>query len=1003
MRPQPVLLARRRCTRQITTSAHAKAVTVGLRREDPGRIWERRCPLTPDAVHELVRDGVNVLVQDCSRRVYRSDEFVKAGASLHPTLSPAHIILGIKETPLDELLTSPVHSTTTTSTSESAARTHLMFSHTIKGQAYNMPLLARFLNEGDAQGGGSDPLPRLIDWELLTDESGKRTVGFGWFAGVAGVLESLSTLAHVHLEHGVASPFLYIPRPTLHPSLPSIRASLKRVGDMIKEGGTPRSVGPIVIGVTGSGKVAQGMLDILEDLPVQRVQVKELERLVRDPEADLHKVYLVHALPQDYFVRVDGQAYEREDYYKNPHLYVSQFHTKIHPYLTLLLHGAGWAQGYPRVLTNAGLAEALTIAQTLPGGDKARGCVVGDVSCDVEGGLEFLPRHSTLSAPFFSTRPPGHPEGLPGMTVMAVDILPSSLPLDASQHFSKGILPYLQTLIKGYRGEGSRDEGIERALERATVTRGGKLQGGNRWLEEPLSAWRASLSATTSCSMPSSTSASTSTSEKAVGAGGRKKRVLLLGSGMVAGPVVERLGSRADVEVVVASNAVEEARRLAERFGSGRAKAVHLDVGDLERVGELVAQADVVISLLPVPFHPTIAQQCIKHRKHMVTASYISPQMKELHSSALASDTLILNEIGLDPGIDHCSAFSLLKSIRDEGKRVRSFVSFCGGLPAPECAEDVPLGYKFSWSPLGVLRAARADARFRLDGKDYKIAEPDLLRHHFTDVPVSNVLRLEGIANRDSMPYAETYGLGSPGELRSVLRGTLRYPGFCALMQGFKEIGLLEFELKVRLDDWSSLAQRAFEGKYKDGVKGDRASLMSALSSVVSAGSEGRLAEALGWLGAIPSAVFNDMPPVPKGEMAPIELFAGLLAHKLAYKPGERDMVVLHHEIVASPASPSLSKTEEIYTSTLMAYGTPVHSAMAMTVGLPVALAALRVLDGRVGMRGVRGPEEEGLWRGVLGGMEEAGLGMRERVRGGGMGVGVEGVLGEGLRRTMGV
>ncbi|EPQ53172.1 hypothetical protein GLOTRDRAFT_140080 [Gloeophyllum trabeum ATCC 11539] len=988
MRSRPLVLARRRLLcRSNHHLANPKPVTIGIRREDSERIWERRCPLTPDAVHELVKDGVNVLVQDCSRRVYRSDEFVKAGAQIHPNLSPAHIILGIKETPLAELLTTPV---------DGIPRTHLMFSHTIKGQLYNMPLLDRFLEARPGSGERKELLPRLIDWELLTDEKGKRTVGFGWFAGVAGVLESLSMLAQFHLELGIASPFLYTPRPHMHPDLPSIRASLSRVGEMIKEGGTPREVGPIIIGVTGTGKVAQGMLDILSDLPIEKVNVEDLPRLVGSPEANLHKIYLVHALPHEYFSGVDGRPYNREDYYANPHLYKSNFHVKVQPYLTLLLHGAGWAQGFPRVMTNEGLATSLEIARGLWGGEKGRGRCVGDVSCDVEGGLEFLPRHSTLSAPFFCTRPGSLPAHLPEVRMMAVDILPSSLPLDASRHFSQGIMSYLRTLIRGYRGEGGVDAELERALDRATVTRGGELQGSNTWLKEPLGVWKDSLSATPSSSNMGSTAGTPQLKPSP------KKRVLLLGSGMVAGPVVEHIGKRGEVELVVASNILAEAQNLAKRFGN--AKPVSLDVADLGKLGSLIEETDVVISLLPVTFHPTIAEQCIKHKKHMVTASYISPAMKQLHDSALSSDTLILNEIGLDPGIDHCSAFSLLGAIRSQGKQVRSFVSFCGGLPAPECAEDGPLGYKFSWSPLGVLRAAKASARFKLNNRHYEIDEPNLLRHHFDRVPISNVLQLEGIANRDSIPYADTYGLGKTEDLRSILRGTLRYPGFCDLMQSFKEIGLLEFEPKLRLDSWSSLVRSAFESRYNDRVKGDDASLISALSNVLSTGSVERALEALSWFGVIPGVTSPvvGMPLLPQREMAPIELFATVLAHKQAYRPGERDMVILHHEIVASASTPA--SPEDIHTSTLMAYGTPVHSAMALTVGLPVAFAALRVLDGKVAMRGVRGPEEEGLWRDVLQGMEEAGLGMRESVRAGGSGraMGMEGVLDAGLRRSMG-
>jgi alpha-aminoadipic semialdehyde synthase len=147
-------------------------LVLGIRREDPARIWERRSPLTPEAVHNLINtSNVDVLIQDCEHRAFKTADFVAAGARVHDTLQPAHIVLGIKETPVNELLTSPVQST---------PRTYLMFSHTVKGQSYNMGLLSNFLTSPSIP----DPhlLPRLIDYELLT-ENGKRSVAFGWFAG----------------------------------------------------------------------------------------------------------------------------------------------------------------------------------------------------------------------------------------------------------------------------------------------------------------------------------------------------------------------------------------------------------------------------------------------------------------------------------------------------------------------------------------------------------------------------------------------------------------------------------------------------------------------------------------------------------------------------------------------------------------------------------------------------------------------------------------------------
>ncbi|KAJ3534969.1 hypothetical protein NM688_g7045 [Phlebia brevispora] len=840
-------------------------LTIGIRREDPQRIWERRCPLTPEAVHHLVKnEDVDVLVQPCERRVWRMEQLLEAGARPHPTLKPAHVVLGIKETPIPELkeLVDPLP---LAGHEHPVARTHLMFSHTHKGQAYNMVLLNQFLSPNN-----QETKPRLIDYELLTDEQGKRTVGFGWFAGVAGALESLSALAHALLEQGIASPFLSTPRPHMHPSLSSVLNDLhKLVGDRIANEGTPHSLGPVVICVTGTGKVADGALDLLKHLPVEYIRVEDLPSLVADPGANLHKIYVVHALPRDYFVRKDGQPYERGHYYSHPDVYESVFHTKVAPYITLLLNGVGWAKGYPRLMTNAQLKTALELARTNGLGIGRFACV-GDISCDVEGGLEFLPRHSTLSEPFFRTRPPSLPAHLPDVTMMAVDILPTALPREASEHFSNVLMPYLRTVIRGYREGGlAQGDRTGEALERATVASEGKLREPHIWLENPLGKWRAEVT--------SKESGTTGTSAAGQGVL-RKKRVLMFGSGMVAGPAINEIVRRGDVQLTVASNVLQEAERLTQ--GQESASAVFVDMNNHEQVTRLVEQADLVVSLLPVPLHPAVADLCVMHRKHLVTASYISPAMRSLHADAVAADVVLLNEVGLDPGIDHCSAISLLSTLKEQGKRIRSFTSFCGGLPAPEHAEGIPLKYKFSWSPRGVLSAALNGARFKLWNKMYEIQGQDILKEIFPTLPASEVLQLEGIANRDSLPYADTYELGSLSELRTVLRGTIRYPGFSSLMQAFKSIGLLQTDILVAPKAWSDLTRTTLQSILQRPIPDD----ISAFIPPDYATDE--VWEALNWLGIVSDAEESLPIPLPREPSAPIDLFAAVLAYKLLACPG---------------------------------------------------------------------------------------------------------------------
>ncbi|KAF5338828.1 hypothetical protein D9758_012081 [Tetrapyrgos nigripes] len=1009
-------------------------LTVGIRREDPCRIWERRAPLTPDAVNDLVeRRGVQVHVEQCDRRIFTDKEYEQAGATIRPNLQAAHVVLGIKEPPLNELLLNSLPSPVGGS---HCARTFLLFSHTAKGQTYNMPLLSSFLANNDNDS-NSNLLPTLIDYELLTnEEDGKRTVGFGWFAGVAGVLESLSSMAHSHLELGVASPFLYTPRPHTLPSLSALRASLRAIGTRIANEGTPAALGPFVIGLTGTGNVSQGCLSMLEELPIVHVSVQDLPSLVRNPDTDLRKVlpssslsiYLVHAKPADYFIRTapatNGSThFDRADYYANPGMYGSVFGERvcvfpseidtsqhlIYPYLTLLLNGTGWSPGFPRLMTNEQLAQALPLAKLIdthlhhhhvfPISGKppksSRGLNVGDISCDPEGGLEFLERSSTLSDPFYKVKVQ---EGLPEVQMMAVDILPTSIPLDASVHFSDGVMRYLEGVLDRYdpsRWNAQSDE--EGELRRATIAQGGKLMDKHEWLGKKVDAWRneqpSPATFTPPAGIPQDPSRKPSGQDQGVL---RTKRVLLLGSGMVAGPAVEKMAERSDVKLVVASNSgyeLNNLRRIGRVASTGNSvEYKEINVGNKTALQELIGQADVVISLLPVPLHAGIAELCIQQKKHLVTASYISDDMRKLHDRALSSDVLLLNEIGLDPGIDHCSAISLISRLQAQNKQIVSFISFCGGLPSPDVGlENMgPLRYKFSWSPRGVLTAALNAARFKLRGKEYEIPGSRLLESYFQNVPISPTVALEGLPNRDSFPYAAAYGLGDIHSLRTLLRGTLRYRGFSTLMHFFKSLGLLELGGSIQeIRSWRELVPRSQALRRELHPEAEHVDLRAH-----SQGAEGNTnAQALSWLLSDQSGTgvgFGEgLPRLPKEPMTPLDMFTILLAHKLKYAPHERDMVVMAHEVIARTSPGGVNATspgageEEIHTSSLIAYGDDRYSAMARTVGLPVAIAALAIVDGKVdkGLRGVAGPGHESVREPVLKGLVQVGLGMEESIK----------------------
>ncbi|KAG8924983.1 hypothetical protein FRC02_010062 [Tulasnella sp. 418] len=617
--------ALRKATRRFSTSrsvSDAGKVVVGVRREDPNRIWERRCPVTPDAVNELVRDGVEVLVQPCERRVWSDDEFVKAGAKIHPTLHPANILVGIKEIPIPELDGGLLSSV------DGRPRTHVMFSHTAKGQLYNMPLLSRFVGETETDG------PQLVDYELLTGEDGKRVVGFGWFAGAAGVIEGLTASAHDFLSLGISSPFLYLPRPYSHPNLEDMRKSLRSVGEMISTKGMPRSTGPFVIAVTGNGNVATGALDLIKELPVTFVKAEDLPALVSNPDADLRKIYVVHVQSASYLVNNQNKPFDRSDYYANPTNYESLFFEKIAPYTSLLINGVGWSQSFPRLLSTAQLSKTIQLAKSI---GRTRFRTIADITCDLSGGIEFVNRACTIDDPFFYTDGKGKPKQVEdGVQVMSIDILPSELPLDASKHFSKAFRPYLGAMVRKYQGKNTEEDAKAlEAIERATIAQHGQLKPRHQWLTplidshgvEGVNQKTATVTSTVSDKVDLDVKADLGGLESSAPSSGtaagilKKKNVLLLGSGMVAKPAVDEFLKREDINLVVASNNFAEAEQLIR--GSESASAVFLDVSDNAVLSRLIGDADVVV-------------RCVESRTlHRICLIYTSLLVFSLHPCIL--------------------------------------------------------------------------------------------------------------------------------------------------------------------------------------------------------------------------------------------------------------------------------------------------------------------------------------------------------------------------------
>ena len=402
----------------------------------------------------------------------------------------------------------------------------------------------------------------------------------------------------------------------------------------------------------------------------------------------------------------------------------------------------------------------------------------------------------------------------------------------------------------------------------------------------------------------------------------------------MAGPLVRYFLDRPDVKVRIGDLEPHKAAALAA--GRPRAASFGLDLKDEKALDAEVAGADVVVSLVPYVYHPVVARACIRHRRSMVTTSYVSEAMRSLDAEAKAAGIVLLNEVGLDPGIDHMEAMRLIDGVHRGGGRVLGFTSYCGGLPAPESNTN-PYGYKFSWSPRGVLLAGKNAARYRLEGREIRIPAEDLF-DHFEPWAFPGLGVFEGYPNRDSLPYLDVYGIP---ETRTMFRGTLRYPGWCATL---KKIGALGYLDPADRDlSGRSVGDLTLELASAAGAADARAALAGRLNLDPS----GEIMSRLEWLGLL------DRTPLGLDRGSPLDVLERLMLAKLQYAPGERDMIILQHVIDAAASD---GRRERI-TSTLVDYGIPGgDSSMARTVGLPAAAGVRLVLEGRIGSRGVLVP-----------------------------------------------
>lgn len=421
---------------------------IGIRHEDKYEM-ERRSPLIPSLVRKLVeKDQIGVTVQASPKRVFTDQEFLEAGARVREDLKDCDIIFGVKEIP---------------EAAFEKNKTYVFFSHVIKGQPYNMPMLKRMMEMGC----------NLIDYERIADEQDRRLIFFGRFAGLAGMIDSLWSMGQRLKEYGYAdNPFLPIRQSCEYASLEEAKKEISEVGKHIAEKGLPKELLPLTIGFTGYGNVSAGAQEIANLLPIREISPAQLLKLADNKDQPANIIHKV-VFREEHLSRPKNRdaEFELQDYYQHPENYESDFEQYI-PHLSILMNCMYWDTRYPRIVTKDYIKKLFQ-------NGRPKLTVIGDVTCDPDGSVEITHKGTAIEDPVFVYNPEtgkptmgfkGH-----GMLVMAVDILPSELPRDSSIAFSNALAGFVKSIAAADFNRDFSSLELPGPIKKALILHRGKL------------------------------------------------------------------------------------------------------------------------------------------------------------------------------------------------------------------------------------------------------------------------------------------------------------------------------------------------------------------------------------------------------------------------------------------------------------------------------------------------------------------------------------------------
>ena len=440
------------------------------------------------------------------------------------------------------------------------------------------------------------------------------------------------------------------------------------------------------------------------------------------------------------------------------------------------------------------------------------------------------------------------------------------------------------------------------------------------------------------------------------------KQILVLGAGRSSYSLIRYLLNNAQAQnwaVVVGDFDENIAKEKIDNHPSGR--AIRFDAHETAVCDQWVSQSDLVISLLPPALHYLAAQSAVRFGKSFLTASYISPEIKALDAQARANKVLIMNELGLDPGIDHLSAMQIIEKLKAEGANILSFLSYTGGLIAPE-SDNNPWNYKFTWNPRNVVIAGQGTAKYLQNGQ-YKYVPYHRLFSTLEHFKVDKYGEFEGYPNRDSLQYKEVYGLQN---IATLMRGTLRRAGFCDSWNVFVQLGMTDDSYKM--ENSEQLTFRQFLNSFLPFHP--TWSLEEKLANFLGVSANADMMHKLQWLG-----VFKNT-PIGMPHATPAQILQKLLEEKWKLSENDKDMVVMLHRFEYE-----LKGKKYCLESSMVLEGeNTVDTAMAQTVGLPLGIGAKLILQDRIKLKGVQLPVSPEIYEPILAELQSFGVKFKEKI-----------------------